>query len=113
MYWLGIMSGRTSSSLSVFGLSHAGIVGQIINQVNSVGSVSGLNPIGKAASAWTGNASNVTGWYGRHMGNFLSATSVTNYGGTAIPSAVTLSQMQAVAAASTVSILPMVTFVST
>jgi hypothetical protein len=113
VYWLGMLSLRSTGSNSQHGISHAGIIGHAIQPPNLVGSVSGLNPIGVAASNWTASASNVTGWWGRHIVGFVTATSITNQLGTALPSAVTLSALQAVAANSTATVLPAVTFVST
>lgn len=114
VYWLGLMSQRSAGdSRSTHGFSNAGIIGNIMNGWNSLGSVSGPLPLGVAASDWGNINSNVTGWWGRHVAGFVTATSITNQLGTAIPAAVTLSALGAVANASTVSILPAVTFVST
>jgi hypothetical protein len=113
VYWLGLLSQRSTAGTAAIGLSHAGIIGQPINVVNQAGSVNGLNPMGIAASQWTIDASHVTGWWGRYIAGFITATSLANFGGTAIPSYISLSALQGVAAASTVTILPSVTFVST
>lgn len=113
VYWLGMLSLRSTGSNSQHGISHAGIIGHAIQPPNLVGSVSGLNPIGQAASAWTARNDEVTGWWGRHIVGFVTATSITNQAGTAIPSAITLSALGAVAAASTATVLPAITFVST
>ena len=113
VYWLGLMSQRATGGNSGHGISHAGIIGHAIQPPNLVGSVSGLNPIGQAASAWTARNTDVTGWWGRHIVGFVTATSITNQAGTAIPSAITLSALGGVAAASTATVLPSVTFVST
>lgn len=113
VYWLGLLSLRSTASNSQHGISHAGIIGHVIQPHNRIGSVSGLNPIGVAASNWTASASNVTGWWGRHIIGFVTATSITNQAGTAIPPAITLSALQVVATNSSVSVLPAVTFVST
>lgn len=112
IYWIGIMSQRSTANSSTFGLSHLGILGQVINQINSVGSVSGLLPLGYAGSQWTSINTNTTGWFGRHIIGFVTATSITNQLGTAIPDAITISALGGVAAASTASILPSVSFVS-
>lgn len=115
IYHLGILTQRQTSVANNYGLSHAGIVGHVINPLNIMGSVSGPNPIGIAATQWSGNqrASHSTGWWGRHMVGFISATSITNQAGSAIPSSIALSAMGAVAAASTGTIIPSVTFYST
>ena len=113
IYWLGLMSLRSTGANSQQGISHAGIVGQPINAINQVGSVNGINPIGYAASAWTARNTNYTHWWGRHIVGFVTATSITNFSGTAIPSTVDISALGAVAANSTVTIIPSVTFVST
>lgn len=113
VYWIGIMSLRSTGSVSTFGLSHAGILGQAINSLNQVGTSSanqGLMPIGYHYSQWSLSNSHVTGWWGRHIIGFLTATSVTNYLGTAVPDAITLSQLGGFAANSTVTLLPAVTF---
>lgn len=113
VYWLGLMSLQTTGGNTNVGLSNAGIIGQPINAINQVGTANGINPIGFAASAWTANNSHYTQWWGRHIAGFVTATSITNYSGTAIPSSVHISALGAAAAASTVTILPTVTFVST
>lgn len=113
VYWIGIMSQRSTGSVSTFGLSHAGIIGQIITNLNQAGTGQGLMPIGYHYSQWSLSNSAVTGWQGRHIIGFLTATSVTNFGGTQIPPAITLSQLGAVAANLTATILPAITFVST
>jgi hypothetical protein len=113
-YWLGLLALKSTAGSSTFGLSNAGIIGQIMNPINIGGNSTALLPIGLAASQWSGtNNSHFTQWRGRHVAGFVTATSITNFGGTAIPSAVTLSALGATAANSTVSILPSVTFVST
>ena len=116
VYWIGIMSQRTTGSVSTFGLSHAGILGQAIHTLNQVGTSStnmGNMPIGYHYSQWSLSNSHVTGWWGRHIIGFVTASSITNQAGTAIPSAITLSALGGFAAASTVTVLPAVTFVST
>ncbi len=113
VYWLGILTLRSNANLSTFGISNAGIIGQAINAYNSVGSISGALPLGYAGSQWTNINTHSSGWYGRHILGFVSATSITNQLGTAIPPAITLSALGAVAAASYGTILPSITFVST
>ncbi len=112
VYWVGILSQRSTAGSSTFGLSNVGIVGQVINQINSVGSVSGLLPLGIAATQWTNINTHTTGWFGRHIIGFVTQTAITNQLGSAIPDAITISALGGVAAASTVSILPSVSFVS-
>ncbi len=115
IYWLGVMSIRSTGNANNFGLSHAGIFGQVMSPLNILGTVSGPIPIGSAASNWSASTwnSNSTAWWGRHMANFLSATSITNQAGTAVPASIHLSAIGVTAAASMVTILPTVTFVST
>lgn len=113
MYWLGLLSLRSTGSVSTFGLSHAGIIGNIIHNVNQVGSNAGMFQIGVAGTQWTNLNSHISGWWGKHVIGFVTATSITNQAGTAIPSAITLSALGGIAAASTATILPSVTFVST
>ncbi len=113
VYWLGLLSLRSTGSNSQHGISHAGIIGHAIQPPNLVGTVSGLNPMGIAATNWSLSNSHVTGWWGRHIVGFVTATSITNQAGTAIPSAITLSALGGIAAASTATVLPAVTFVST
>lgn len=113
VYWIGIMSLRSTGSVSTFGLSNAGILGQAINTLNQVGTSSnnqGMMPIGYHYSQWSLSNSHVTGWWGRHIIGFLTATSVTNFLGTAVPPSITLSQLGGFAANSTVTLLPAVTF---
>lgn len=116
VYWIGLLSLRSTGSVSTFGLSHAGILGQAINTLNQVGTSStnqGMMPIGVHYSQWSLSNTHVTGWWGRHIIGFVTATSITNQLGTAIPDAVTLSALGGFAANSTVTVLPAVTFVST
>lgn len=112
IYWVGIMSQRSTANSSTFGLSNVGIVGQIINQFNSVGSVSGMNPLGVAATQWSSRNSHSSAWFGRHIVGFVTNTATANQLGTAIPSAIELSQLGAIAANSTASILPSVSFIN-
>ncbi len=113
IYWLGLLSLRSTANSSTNGLSHAGIFGQIVNAANSVGTVSGPNPLGVSPTQWSLNNSNLTGWRGRHIMGILSNTGIDNFSGTAIPNNIIISQFGAAAANSTMSILPTVTFVST
>jgi hypothetical protein len=113
IYYLGLLYLRSSGNTNTYGLSHAGVIGHVMNPLNNIGSVSGPIPIGSAASQFSTMAANSSGWWGRHLVAFMSATSITNQAGTAIPSAITLSALGAVAAASTATIIPWVSFVST
>jgi hypothetical protein len=113
VYWLAIMSQKISSVATNVGLNHAGIIGQPINVINQVGTSNGLNPMGIAATRWSLNVSNITGWWGRHIVGFITNTALANFGGTVIPASFALGELGAIAAASTVTILPTVTFVST
>ena len=113
VYWMGLLSYKDTASQSGIGLSMAGIIGQPINAINQPGTVSGLNPLGLAASQWSNQTSHMSAWYGRHLAGFITATSLTEFGGTKIPSAISLNYLGAIAAASTVTVLPAITFVST
>ena len=66
--------------------------------------------MGQAMSAWTTAASHVTGWGGRPIAGFVTATSLAGYGGTIPPNAVSLTYLAAVAANSTVTCTPLMTF---
>lgn len=112
-YWIALLNLRSTAGSSTFGFSNAGVAGQVMNPVNMPGSVSGYLPLGLAGSQWTASNTHSTGWWGRHMGGVMSATSITNHAGTAIPPAITLSAIGGVAASYTLSVLPSVTFVST
>jgi hypothetical protein len=114
-YWLGVLGYKTSTAGTLtFGLSNAGLMGQIMNPVNIGGNSSGPLPFGLAGSLWSGtNNSHFTQWRGRHIAGFVTATSLANFGGTAIPTSFDLSNLSATAAAALVSVLPTVTFVST
>ncbi len=113
VYWIGLLSNKFIGSASNHGLSHAGIVGHVIQSINAPHNASGYNRLGFAASAWSLSTSHYTGWWGRHIIGFMTATSITNFLGTAIPSAVTLSALEGTAANQTASILPAITFMST
>lgn len=113
VYWLGLLSRRSTGSNSQHGMSHAGIIGHAIQPPNIVGTVSGLNPMGIAATNWSLSNSHVTGWWGRHILGFVTATSITNQLGTAVPPAITLSALGGVVAVSYGTVMPAITFVST
>lgn len=114
MYWIGLLTQRkTGDTRSTHGLSVAGIIGQGINALNSGGTVSGPLPIGIAGSAWSNSYSHVSGWYGRHIMGFITATSLTEQAGTALPAAISLTYLGGTAANSTATVLPAITFVST
>lgn len=112
IYWIGIMSQRSTANSSTFGFANVGIVGQVINQFNSVGTLSGMNPLGVAATAWSDRNSHSSAWFGRHIVGFVTNTAATNQLGTAVPDAITLSQLGATAANLTASILPSVSFIN-
>jgi hypothetical protein len=115
MYWLGLLSLRSTAGVSSLGISHAGIIGQIIASNNSIGAASGLLPLGSVSGDWQNAGSHLSGWlgYGRYMMGFLTATSINNFRGSMVPASIAVSQLMGTAAASTGSILPSVTFVST
>ncbi len=114
-YWMGLLSLKsTANTRSTYGLSNAGIFGQPIPNFNQGGTVSGLNHIGYANSAFSGtNASHLTQWWGRQIIGFVTATSIANQLGTAVPDSINLSALAGFAANSTATILPVMTFVST
>lgn len=113
IYYLGLLSLRSTGSVSTFGLSHLGIVGQPINPMNAVGSVSGLNPIGSAASNWGTGNTHSSQWWGRFIVGFITNTTRVGFAGNAIPPSITLSELANTQTALTGTILPTVTFVST
>lgn len=113
VYWIALLSLRSTAISTVGGLSHAGIIGLIANPVNSAGTVSGVNPIGINPTQWSLNNSNLTGWRGRHVMGVVTNTAIENFMGTAIPPYITISQFGGAAASASMSILPTVTFVST
>lgn len=112
-YYLGILHLRsTANTVSTNGLSQAGLIGQPVHPVNLVSG--SLMPIGSASSDWQANNANQTAWWGRHIIGFLTNTARAGFGGNAIPSAITLSELGTTGGAgSTATILPAVTFVST
>lgn len=113
-YWLGLLALKSTAGSSTFGLSNAGVIGAIMNPVNIGGNSTGPLGFGMAASQWSGtNNSNFTQWRGRHIAGFITATTLANFGGTAIPDSFALSAIGATAANSTVTVLPSVTFYST
>lgn len=113
-YWIGVLGLKSTAVNSSFGYSNAGLIGQIMNPVNIPGNSTGPLPLGLAASAWSGtNNSFFTQWRGRHVGGIVTATSLTNFLGTAVPSTIALSAIGGTAAGSSISVLPTVTFVST
>ena len=112
IYYIGLMSQRSTANNSQGGVSIVGVIGQPIDAYHAVGSVSGLNPIGSAASAWGTANSNSTRWWGRHMVGFVTATTLGNFGGTTIPASIHLNALGASAANSTATILPAITFQS-
>lgn len=112
-YWVALLALRSTAGSSTFGFSNVGIAGQVMNPVNMPGSVSGYLHFGQPASSWSAINSHSTNWWGRHIGGVMTATSITNFLGTAIPPAITLSAIGGVAASNTISVLPSVTFIST
>ena len=115
IYWMGLLSIRNTAGggNSSGGLSVAGVIGQPIDAYHSLGSVSGLLPIGSAASLWGGtNAANSTQWWGRHMMGVVTATSITNYLGTTTPASIALTAFAGSSANATMSVLPAITLQS-
>lgn len=114
VYWIGLMSQRSTAVHSTYGLSNAGIIGQPIANINQVGTASGLLPIGIANSTFSGtNNSHLTQWWGRYIVGFFTSTGQTGFGGSVIPSIINLSELAGGGAASSATILPNITFVST
>jgi hypothetical protein len=127
VYWLGVLSLRSFSTASTHGLSFAGLMGQIVNVMNqpvsstAAGSVGyALQAIGYPATAWTSQNTNLTNWFGRHIMGFMTNTARADFGGTAIPSSINLSELYAAGSstgnttnATWQTILPFVTVVST
>jgi len=116
-YWLGILALKNwaQGTSSSFGLSVAGLYGQGMNSVNWAANTTGLLPFGIQGSQWVNNSvmSNFTQWRGRHIAGFLTASSLTNFGGSIIPNSFELSNLGGTSTSHTVTILPSVTFVST
>lgn len=113
VYFVAMLALKSTAGSSTFGFSNVGIGGQVMNPVNMPGSVSGYLPFGLPASAWTNSNTHSTAWWGRHVGGVMTATSITNQLGTAIPPAITLSAIGGVGASHTISVLPSFTFIST
>ncbi len=112
IYYMGVMSIRSTANNSTNGMSVAGVIGKPVDPYHLVGSISGYNPIGFAASSWGTNRSNSSLWWGRHMLAFVTATSLANFGGSTIPASIHLSALGASAAASIATVLPAVTLQS-
>jgi hypothetical protein len=112
IYYMGLLSRRSTANNSQGGMSIVGVIGQPIDPFHAAGSVSGYNPIGSAASAWGTANSNSTRWWGRHMVGFVTATSLANFGGSTVPGSIHLSALGASAANSTATIIPAITFQS-
>lgn len=109
-YWLGLLHLR-STAVSAYGLSNAGIIGQVVNPLNQPGNGNGAMPLGLPAADW-GNKNTIdTGWHGRIIGGFITNTTLPNFNGTRIPTAISMSEIGANAGA--ITILPSITLVST
>ena len=114
IYWLGLLGYRSSvGTNSTFGLSLGGLIGQVINTVNQFANTSGFMPFGYAGSVFSTNLTHSTNMWGRHFAGFVTATSLTDFLGTAIPDVISFSALRATNAASSVTVLPAITFVST
>ncbi len=111
-YWLGVLQLRsTGNTNSGAGLSHMGVVGQIISPINLMDTRSGLMPLGYPHGMFTNSVFSNTGWWGRHMMGLVQNTIVANYGGTHMPNNITLSQLMSPTVIATV--IPNLTLVST
>lgn len=112
MYWLGILTYRsTSSGVSSIGFSNAGLIGQIINPINMAGTVSGPMPLGMAFAEFAQSNVRISGWNGRFIMGFVTNTQQAGFGGTALPNAIELANLQTLNTTGTV--LPLVSLVST
>jgi hypothetical protein len=105
------MSYRSTGVASTYGLSHAGIIGQIMNPVNMPSATSGPTPIGIAPALWGQLNTHVSGWFGRNMVGIMNAATYPNYLGTIVPNNISLIQINSPSAVG--SILPALSFVST
>lgn len=112
IYWIGLLSVRSTSVQSTYGFSNAGIMGQVINPINQIGTGVELLPLGMPGANWANLVTSNTAWFGRHIIAHLTATSILNYAGTRVPDNVTISQLGATVTNS-YTVLPSVTFVST
>jgi hypothetical protein len=112
MYWLGILTYRsTAGGVSSEGFSHAGLIGQIINPLNQIGTLSGPMPLGMAPHEFAQSNVRISGWNGRMIMGFATNTAQNGFGGTRIPNILELANLQTLN--TTGSVLPLVSFVST
>lgn len=112
MYYMGLLSLRsTAGTATSLGLSNAGIIGNAINALNFVGTISGAMPFGVAPAEWAQKNTNISAWFGRYLGGFITNTARLGFGGTTMPNNISLAEFQTVGNFGTV--LPMVTFIST
>jgi hypothetical protein len=112
IYWLGILTYRsTAGGVSSIGLSHAGLIGQVINPINMAGSASGLNPLGQSPAEFVQSNNRISGWNGRFIMGFATNTQQAGFGGTRLPGVLELANFQTANTIATV--LPLVSLVST
>lgn len=112
IYWLALLTYRsTAGGVSSIGLSHAGLIGQVINPINMAGSVSGLNPLGQSPSEFAQSNVRISGWNGRFIMGFATNTQQAGFGGTRLPNVIELANFQV--ANTTATVLPLVSLVST
>jgi hypothetical protein len=111
-YWIGLMALRTTAGFTR-GLSVVGVQGQALNPINMPGTVSGPRPLGEAPTEWAISNTNVSGWFGRQMIGFFTATTAPQFLGTNMPNGLALHRLGAIVAASMGTVLPTVTFCST
>lgn len=112
IYWLGILTYRsTAGGVSSIGLSHAGLIGQVINPINMAGSLSGMNPLGQAAAEFVQSNVRISGWNGRFIMGFATNTQQAGFGGTRLPDVLELANFQV--SNTTATVLPLVSLVST
>lgn len=112
MYWMGILTYRsTAGGVSSIGLSHAGLIGHIINPINMAGTVSGPMPLGMAAAEFAQSNVRISGWNGRFIMGFATNTAQAGFGGTRLPQQLELANFQSLNTIATV--LPLVSLVST
>ena len=112
MYYMGLMALRsTAGTATTLGLYNTGLIGNAINALNLAGTISGPVPLGMAPAEWAQKNTNITGWFGRALGGFVTNTARAGFGGTTIPNNISLAELQTAGNFGTV--LPMITFIST
>jgi len=113
MYYLGLLSLRSTAvgGTTTMGLSNVGLIGNAINALNLAGTISGPIPFGMAPADWAQKNTNISAWFGRQLGGFITNTARAGFGGSTMPNNISLAELQTAGNFGTV--LPMVTFIST